>query len=270
MSKIYKAPNVQLEKENFRIDYTPALNFNQNIEPFEEIDDEMNFGIPDFDVKLKQSVKNEDEHISELKIQADEILENARIEAEGIIEAARIEAENAKVDIFEESRTDGYNEGYSKGIAEGTEEMNSKLDSEMKNIESRKEEIENERVDMFKDLEFQAVEVISDVLENLIRTAFDIDKSLITQLVKIGLLNTSISSDVNIKVSTDIYEIVNEQIDNIYKSVESNIVINLISDKSLNDSECIIDTELGFVKCDVDSIIESLKFNLQVIYSNTK
>lgn len=305
MSRIFKAPNVQIEKENFRIDYTPTVDFNQNLKEFEEIDDEMDFGVPNFEEGLlkdmeqgltedidNDSTEDIDQSLKEMEqsliqgmeqslgeestpkenydTQKNKVLENANEEAEKILEEAKISAINLKGDIYEEARVEGYEAGYNTGLEEAKAEMAVKLETELNNIENIKSEIENEKEIAFNSLEGQAVEVIGNVLENIIGTAFEIDSSLITQLVAIGLKQSNISSQAIVKVSPDNFEMVNSNIDELYECVDSNVSIELITDKSLESDECIIENELGFIKCEIGSLINSLKLNLQTIYNNSK
>ncbi len=278
MSRVFKAPNVQLNQEKFYVKSAPAQ-FNQNLagnrnnfgnsnNNYQEIDDKIDFGTPDFEKSQQKLNDNIQAEINQANQEADQIIAKANEEAERIMEDAKVEAENLKAELIEEAKEEGLVKGYAEGVEKANEEMQQQLDAKMAELEKERENAQKEAEEAFLDVERQAVDVISHVLEELLHNAFNFESSLIVQLVKIGLQQTTLSDEVNVKVSEEIVDYINENIDDIYKSVDSNVKLNVITDKTLENNECIIETELGYVKCDLESVIESLKFNLKSLFNN--
>ncbi len=276
MSRVFKAPNVQLNQEKFYVKSTPPQ-FNRNLggnvnnfgnNNFEEIDDKIDFGTPDFEKSQQKLDANIQTEINQANQEADDIIAKANEEAERIMEEAKIEAEQLKAELIEQSKEEGFIKGHAEGIEKANEEMQVQIDAKMDELEEERESIQKEADEAFLNIEKQAVDVISHVLEKLLNNAFDVESSLIVQLVKIGLQQTTLSDEVNVKVSEGIVDYINENIDDLYKSVDSNVKLNIITDMTLENNECIIETELGYVKCDLDSVIESLKFNLKSLLNN--
>ncbi len=281
MSRIFKAPNVQFNNDNFLIKGTPVqfneelvsksnLHRNQsfgNVE-FKEIDDEIDFGDTDFMTAEKNRIDTQNEIDQEKQEMAKDIIAQAEETAEAIIEEARIEAEGLKEEIFTATKEEGFNSGYEEGLSKAEAEMNSKLEVELMKLGEERNNIEVERNEMYVSIEKEAVEVIGDVLDNLLSNAFEFDKSLIVQLVKIALKQSTLTSDVTIKVSNENEKFLNENIRDIKSVVGSSVNLNIITDLSLSDEECIIETELGYIKCDMDTVVESLKFNLKALLNS--
>lgn len=283
MSRIFKAPNVQLNQENFLVPNTPVITFNEELkeqgnlirnEEFQEIDDDINFGSFDFEeAEINRLNENETEIgsetatpeeiqeakdiVTQAKDEALEILEKAETEAKKLIE----QAENEKEEIIDNSGKEGYARGFEQGLKSSKDELD-------RRVEKIKRQLEDDQKDVYKQFEIEAVDVIADVLENIIGNAFVIDNNLITQLVKIGLKQAAPISDVSLKVSETCYQTINDNIETIKTVIGRDVNIKVISDLGASDDECIIESEIGYIKCDTKSIIKSLRFNLETLLNS--
>ncbi len=281
MSRVFKAPNVQINNDNFLVKNTP-VQFNQELKAnsplhrgsqfgdfeFKDINDDIDFGGADFEKSEEARINNVNEIEQEKQEKATDIIKQAEESADVIIEEAKIEAEKLKAESLEEGKQEGFNSGYEEGLVKAENEMNAKLQEELRKIEVEKENLETERAEVYTIVEKEAVEVIGAVLENLLENAFDFEDTLILQLVKLGLKKSTLTTDVNIKVANAYMEFLTENLDDIKATVGSNVNINLISDMALQEKECIIETDMGYIKCDANTIINSLKFNLQTLFNN--
>ncbi len=278
MSRIFKAPNVQINSDNFLV-ATP-VQFNDELKAqsnlrrnqsfgtheFKEIDDDIDFGETDFLTAEKNRIETLGEIDAEKQEKAKDIITQAEESADNIIEEAKLEAENLKTEIFNTSKEEGFNTGYEEGYAKAEAEMNAKLNAELEKLETERENIAVERQEMYVNVEEEAVDVIGNILETLLTSAFEVDKSLIVQLVKIALQQSTLANEVTIKVSSENEEYLLENKSELKSVVGSSVNLNIITDLSLSDDVCIIETELGYIKCDMDTIINSLKFNLKTLF----
>lgn len=281
MSRIFKAPNVQINQDSFRINNAP-VQFNQELKQqsslrrnteassveFEEINDSIDFGTADFEIAEQNRLNNVHIEDEETQAEANSIIENAQEMAEQIIENAKQEAESIKDEILEESKKEGFETGYAEGTSKAETEMQETLNTELAKLDEERANIEVERQKLYKDVESEVADVIGTVVENILTNAFEVDSTLIIQLIKIGLKQSTISNEVNIKVSNDLLDFVNENLQDIKSVVGSDVTINVVSDVTLGDNECIIETDMGYIKCNLESIIESLKFNLKTLYNS--
>ncbi len=280
MSRIFKAPNVQINSDNFLVS-TP-VQFNEELKAksnlhrnqqfgsheFKDIDDDIDFGDKDFFTAEKNRLETLNEIDAEKQERAKDIIAVAEETAEDIIENARQEADDLKNEILEASREEGFNSGYTEGFAKAEAEMQIRLNEELEKLDTERANIEVERNQMYVDVEEEAVDVIGNIVENLLNNAFEIDKSLIVQLVKIALTQTTLSNEVTIKVSSENEEFLLDNKREIKSVVGSSVNLNIITDLSLSDSVCIIETEMGYIKCDMETVVNSLKFNLKTLFNN--
>lgn len=274
MSRIFKAPTVQINQNNFVVNN--VVHFNEELKEknllhrnntfdtydINDVDDVV--GFEDSFNTFEQDVEVTEELIEE----SHNIIQRAELQAQEIIDNANLEAENLKEEIFNSSKKEGYEKGYNDGFKKAETEMEKKLKIELEQISLEKENIGNERIELYKEVEGEAVDVIGNILDNILNNAFSVDRSLILQLVKIGLKQTTMSDEVNIKVSTNYVDFINENIVEIKKVIGNNIKVNIIDDITLKDEECIIENELGYIKCDLETVISSLKFNLKTLYNS--
>ncbi len=283
MSKIHKAPSVQLNSGSFLVNNAPPVffneelsqpkrsitnDFNQNLSEYEDIDDEIDFGEVDFEKQEFNRLNNSNFVSEELQQEADDIISEANKLAESILDEAKSEAELFKDRVIAESKEEGFNLGYSEGNEKAQAENEEILNEKLQEIEDEKNLLFNERENLMINVETELTEVIGSVVESILGSAFSVDKNLIVQMIKLGLKQSTLNDNVTIKVSNDLLEIVNENIELIKTEVPRNIGLEIVTDKNLENSECIIESNLGYIKCDVDSIIESIKFNLKSIFHN--
>ncbi len=283
MSRIHKAPSVQLNSGSFLVNNAPPVFFNQelsqpkrsatndfnrNFTAYEDIDDEIDFGEVDFEQQEFDRLNNSSFVSEELQQEADDIILEANKLAESILEEARSEAESYRERVIAESKEEGFDLGYSEGVEKAKAENDEILQEKLQLIEEEKTILFNERENLMVNVELELTEVIGSVVESILGSAFQVEKSLITQMIKLGLKQSTLNDDITIKVSSDLLDIVNENIETLRTEVPRNIGLEILSDKNLEDSECIIESNLGYIKCDVNSVIDSIKFNLRSIFHN--
>ncbi len=283
MSRIYKAPSVQLNSGSFLVNNAPPVlfneelsqakrnvtnDFNKNFSDFQDIDDEIDFGEVDFEAEEFNRLNNSTFVSEELQQQADDIISDANKLAETILEDAKIEVETYKERVIAESKEEGFNLGYSEGVEKAKLENDEILNEKLQVLEDEKNLLFTERENLMTNVELELSEVIGSVLENVIGSAFKVENSLILQLIKLGLKQSTLNDEITIKVSSDLLDLVNENFEDLRAEVPRNIGLEIVSDKALEGSECIIESNLGYIKCDVDSIINSIKFNLRSIFYN--
>ncbi len=283
MSKIHKAPSVQLNSGSFLVNNAPpvlfnqelapskqkiANNFNQELSGFEDIDDEIDFGEVDFEKQELNRLNSETFVDEELQQDADDIISEANKLAESILEDARVEAEAYKDRVIAESKEEGFDLGYSEGAEKARAENDEVLNEKLVKLEQEKDILFAEKENLMTNVELELTEVIGSVVESILDSAFKVEKNLIMQMVKLGLKQSTLNDEVTIKVSSDLLDIVTENFDDLRAEVPKNIGLEILSDRSLEQSECIIESNLGYIKCDVNSVINSIKFNLKSIFHN--
>ncbi len=286
MSKIHKAPSVQLNSGSFLVNNAPpvlfnqelthakqnanaqSVNFNNDFSKFGEINDEIDFGEVDFEEQEFDRLNSTPVVSEEVQQEVDDIISEANRQAQEILADAELEAESYKDRVIAESKEEGYNLGYTEGLEKAKAENEEVLKEKLELIEQEKNLLFIDRENLMTNIELEITEVIGSVVESILGNAFSVEESLITQMVKLGLRQSTLNDDVTIKVSNDLLELVTGNFDTLRAEIPKNIGLEIVSEKTLENSECIIESNLGYIKCDVNSVIDSIKFNLKSIFHN--
>lgn len=261
MSRILKAPYINIDK-NIVIDNT--FNIEQNVTP--EIDETYE----DLTMGNEQTItEEENKYLEQLK---EDILVQANEEASKIIEeankTAQVEAEEIKRQVKEEmdiKAEEIYKESINKGYEEG--KLKAEEDIQALKLEANDilEQAKKERENMINSLEPEIINFIIDTTQNILTNSFYFNKDIIALLIKKGLLSVKELKNLKIFVSEEQFEYVQENKDKILNIDTDNNNIEIIEDNSLANSDCIIETEIGTIKCGVDDQLSSIKEALYYI-----
>lgn len=189
--------------------------------------------------------------------EADFLISQAKREADSILALANLKADSIIFGI-EASNKNGYNEGYEKGYAEGLE-IAEKLKEEAKSIV---ENAEIEKKNILDSIEPEILQIIVDITEKLIFKTAEIDKNVVSILIKTALAGLTVIDNVVIRVSTDDYLDVVKNKQEIICGIEGLVNIEIIKDLSLDTNDCIIETSYGNIDCSLKNQFASLKSDL--------
>lgn len=280
MSKILKANSIKVDSDNKINIEIPNFGsnamFNQKVEPVQKVNHAIDFQNFDelsatddtlvdgfsFDEYLddNRSEQNPDEIIKNANAEAEKIIEDANAKAESIINDALQSANSQKEEIFENAKNDGYKSG---------------MDMAEQEIASLKEEAQqirddaiSEKEQMLDSVEGEVVGLISDIVQKLLSKTLNIDNSIIFNLIKQGLSQTTITGQVFIRVCYDDYENVLENKDEFSDFIDSNTSLEVVKDMSLNKGDCVIETPFGNIDCSLSQQFEGLKNSLYYILGN--
>lgn len=269
MSRILKASYVNIEN-NVIIDNTFSLQqdmLKQSIGNVGETENVENQVIEEKDI----NIINEDvyKEIEDIKAQA---IEEANQEANKIIqqaiEEANIEAENIKNQAIEEMETKAeefYKEGFDKGYEEGKLKAEEECILMKEEAQSIVSQAKDERQDTINNLEPEIINFIIDTTQNILTKSFEFNPSIISLLIKKGLLSIKEIKNLKILVSEDQYNYVNQNKEEILNIDTDKNNIEIIKDISLNNTDCIIETEIGTVQCSIDEQLCSIREALHYI-----
>lgn len=193
---------------------------------------------------------------SETESKIEGILENARIEADNIISKARDEVdeerERAKKEGFEEGAEEG-RRSYDDKIAEKTREQ----DEELKRV---LDEVYQDRERVYAELEGEVVELAVDIVRKIINPAEEALGDVFLSLIKNALRQMSTDNKVVIRVGPEEYE-------RFFSSgaatieLDSGVTVkaSVLRDVSLQEGDCIIDTDDVTVNAGVESQLQYVK-----------
>lgn len=206
---------------------------------------------------LELDIKNkESEILDKAKKESDKIINEAKRKAELYLEEAYDKAKQ----IFDDSRSSGYEEGYSKGYLEG-KKVADELINEANEI--KKEYLRNKKT-ILKEIEKDVIELVVKNCEKILNKKLDEDKETIISVISKGLDNLDVTDSVTIKVSKYDYDVVELSKDRILvmASLIEDIFIKI--DNKLEKGDCIIETDKGSVDVSVKSQLEEMK---EILYN---
>ena len=251
MSKILKASFINLQ--------TTAPH---NI--YNKIDDNVKLSKENKSIKsiLEINKKNDDLLIKKTILkqaqnEAKLIVDNAKSEAEAILNNVKKETEKMKQEAYKVSKQQGFEEG----MLEAKEQI--------KNFEQEKAKIINqleiEKKETIKNLEKEMIKLVVDVSQNILTKAFEINDDAIALLIKKGLSYVKNFDDLKIHVSEKAYDFVlNNKQQIINKNIDGNIKI--VKSSNILEDECLIETNLGTIKCSVQDYFKEIKQSLNYIF----
>ncbi len=259
MSRIFKAKSVQIDKNNRVVVDINNYNINKS-----EIDDRhsLKSKVNEYTCNSEENAtKFAEEIIEKAKIQETEILNNANLEAEEIIKNTKLEAEKIYNERFQSGYDDGYKEGNKKAYDDTLEETTILKNEAKEIIKNAKQE----KLEVLEKLEPEIVDLIYKITTDLVKTELKYDNSLILSLVKEGINSTTILEKLTIKLSSEDYETIIKEKEQLEKFIDSSKELKIIKDFTLKNNDCIIETDFGYVNCSIDDKLKTLKKNMELI-----
>ncbi len=256
MSRILKASYINLEN-NIIIDNT--FSPSGKTEPTQVIESEpYNPYNEELEAEIEQIKQNTIEQANE---EAAIIIEEAR-------QQAHIEAENIKNEAQQQmdiKAEEIYKEAFDKGYQEGNEKAEADCELMKEEAQSIIEEAKQERQNMIDSLEAEIVNFIIDTTQNILTSSFQFNPTIISFLIKKGLGAIKEIKNLKIFVSENNYDFVEENKYNILQVDTERNNVEIVKDVTLKDTDCIIETDIGTIQCNLDDQLSSIKEALHYI-----
>jgi len=198
--------------------------------------------------------------VQKAKFEANGLIESAKREAADIIAKAQEEAREEAGRIAEEAKANGYNEGFQKGESES--------DKLIKKAKEMLSEAEQERKKTLQSLEPDMVNMVLQITEKLLGDTIALEPQLIAHLVKRGLEGATLTGAINIRVSPDDYDEVLRNKNTFLGLSEVSVAMEIIKDFTLQQFDCIIETQFGNIDCSLKQQFNTLRKNLFYIMEN--
>lgn len=188
--------------------------------------------------------------LEEVKREAEEILANARTRAEQMIAEAQKKTEQ----IAEIAKAQGEREGYEAGRDKAAQE----LEVQRQQLDEQRQVLEDEYHRMRDALEPQILRAVSDVFEKVFHVQFDQNQEILLHLVRNAILKIESTRQFLVRVSEKNYQYMETHKDEILKRVGQNITLEIEADASMDEKQCVIETDSGFFECGIDVQLENL------------
>jgi flagellar assembly protein FliH len=179
------------------------------------------------------------------------LIEEANSEAQSILETADAEAQNLKSAASE----DGYKEGYDSGYVEGRNEAQTVIDEA---VELR-EFLDIRKEEFYKEAEEQVVKLVLELARKVIGDELKQNNEAILSLVNQGLQKCAFKKKLILKISPQDSDFVLKNKDRICMMVEGISDIDIVTDLSLSQGSCIIETPSGEINSGIDVQIAEIE-----------
>ncbi|MHB1392429.1 MAG: FliH/SctL family protein [Clostridia bacterium] len=241
MSKIYKSSHISIGTPKsiiniFKSDSKP----NPRAEAI--IDESAN---DDYSEEVANSI------IEEAKQMYLKIIEEANSEAQSIVSAADVEAQNLKSAAIE----NGYREGYDSGNFEGRREAQTVIDE----AAELREFLDNRRENFYKEVEEQVLQLVLELAKKVIGDELTQNNEAILSLVNQALQKCAFKKNLILKISPQDSDFIIENKNRICMMVEGISDIDIVSDLSLTQGSCIIETPSGEINSSIDVQIKEIE-----------
>ena len=196
----------------------------------------------------------------------EEILEEARQEAERILAeaGARVaqmenEASHHAELLYEQKRQEGYNAGVSQSQAE-LEKYKAKVQSEYDALGQNLQMEYESKLDI---LEQDIVDVMIRVFNKVFHIQFDNKRQILLHLIKDTLLGIDAGKNFHIRVAETNFKFIESHVADIKEKIGNDVNIDVINDMTMNENDCIIETENGVHNCGIDTVLDNLEKDIR-------
>lgn len=182
--------------------------------------------------------------------EAEQLMAEARTEAEEIIGGAKLQAEQA--------RQQAAAEGREEGLREGMEEARATLDLKMQELNEREMKLQEDYLEKLHELEPRILHVVTEVVERVFKVQFHDKEEIMLYLIKHTIESIDGAREFAVKANSARAAYIEEHKQEILESAGQNITLDIITDHSLTDGECMIETDTGIYECGPDVQLANL------------
>ena len=179
-------------------------------------------------------------------------------EAENMLEQANAQIEVMRRNAMEEAREQGFQEGYQRGM-ENVQDME-------RACHARREELEAEYQQKIEELEPEFIDALTSIYEHIFKVDLSDYRQIVINLLIDALQKTSSASSYIIHVSKKDYpQVMREKKRILEEAGTSTENLEIISDMTLSESQCMIETEAGVYDCSLETELKELGRKLRLL-----
>lgn len=190
------------------------------------------------------------DYAAQAKEEAEQLLEEARREAQEIIGGAKLQAEQAG----RQAEQDGREEG----IRQGREEAQAVMNEKLRELKMQEEKLQENYLQKLHELEPRILHVVTEVVEQVFKVQFHDKEEIMLYLVKHTIESIDGAREFTVKANAGRAAYIEEHKHEIMESAGQNITLDIITDHSLTDGECMIETDTGVYECGPDVQLANL------------
>lgn len=243
-----KAEKIRRDKARKQKESEPQLDEEGNPIPVEESEDDF--------VSLEEAVEElppeeeEVDYVALAREEADQILAQAQAQADMMLEEAETKAEAMKFHAEQDGHKDGYDHGYNEAL-----QLKVQWEQE---TESLRAELQAEYEERTRQIEHELIDTVCEVVEKVFLVQFGDKKELIRHAIDNVLSNVEGSKEFLIRVNEKNAEYLRSKKEELQQKVGQEVVLDVVQDPLLDDSQCMIETDGGLFDCSMDTQMRNL------------
>ncbi len=196
---------------------------------------------------LDQELEETRKELDTLKTQAAHMLQNANAQIERM-----------RVDALTKAKEQGYQQGYDEGMAQAQALKDEYI--------QRKEELEQEYERTILELEPLFIENLTEIYEHIFKVDLSGHEQIVTNLLIDTMQKMNYAKSFIVHVSKKDYPKVSGQKERIQEETGTLAEnLEIITDVTLAESQCMIETEGGIYDCSLGTQLEELKRKLRLL-----
>ena len=214
---------------------------------------------------------------------AEKIVSQARVDAGVVLQKASQEAENIKAQAQKDGyaqgheqgeqhgQEEGYRAGYQQGLEEGTaavrQEMAEKISQAVKQSEKTLLQAEQERAQIIAGADRQIIELALAVASKVLAREVEENPLIILPIVKEALEKVHDQAQLVVRVNPVHYPLLLEAKNDLQRMVGGQQTITILSDQSLGEADCLVETGNGAVDARMETQLGALRQRLEELVS---
>ncbi len=211
---------------------------------------------------LRSSSAEEQAQLEQQLEDARRELERIRQETESMLTDARAQIEDMRVSALEQAQAEGYQRGYEEGMAQV---------QQMKNeCQARAAQLEAEYHQRMEELEPEFIENLTGIYEHIFKVDLSVYSPIVVNLLIDTMHRMQTAASYIVHVSRKDYPQVIKERDRILEETGTLPQgLEIISDMTLSQSQCMIETEGGIYDCSLGTELEALGRKLKLLSYKT-
>lgn len=216
--------------------------------------------------------------------EAQEIISSAQQKADELMVEAHLKIELLQAEIEEEAikaKEDGYQTGYEEGFLQGEKKAEEgyaqrleEVESKRREVETLKEQTEEERVRIIKEAEEERIERIFQSEEEILKLAFEIAEKIIRkqflrspedwlEMVREATERVAGARELTVRVSAQDETYFQEHLQEIQRILSEAPQVKIVADSSLEPGDLILQSDLGQIDARIRQQLEKMLHSLR-------
>ena len=187
----------------------------------------------------------------ETSLEMESMLADARAQAEEILQNAREQAD----EIRQQAQEEGRNAGFEQGQAEALKHLQEEALRQQEQFEQQQQKLKEQE----EALEPKYAELMGALIEKITGVLCEDKKDVIVYLIHQALNQLEKTKSVTLRVSKPDMLTVSAQKEQLRSCVSGEVDFDITEDDSLQENQCIIETDQRIIDCSLDVQLQNLK-----------